>query len=123
MMVACGGGSRRQGRPGRRWMDEMHEVSGMKLVELRDMTTERKRWRRLIMTAQGHSLILKEKIYTTVTFFDVVQNGQFFDKSLVVTSFDASVHFSPFRQQVRNFPIQLSLRGLMILSRYEICLL
>src|SRR6218665_1330987 len=49
MMLACGGGSRRQGRLGRRWMDEMHKVSGMKLVELRDVTTERKQWRRLIM--------------------------------------------------------------------------
>jgi len=26
---------RRRGRPSRRWMDEIHEVTGMKLVELR----------------------------------------------------------------------------------------
>jgi len=30
-------------------MDEIHEVTGMKLVELRDMTTERKKWRRLAL--------------------------------------------------------------------------
>jgi len=27
-------------------MDEIHEVSGMKLEKLRDVTTERKQWRR-----------------------------------------------------------------------------
>ena len=31
-------------------MDEIHEVTGMKLAELRDVTTERKLWRRLVMT-------------------------------------------------------------------------
>jgi len=31
-------------------MDEIHEVTGMKLAELRDVTTERKQWRRLAMT-------------------------------------------------------------------------
>jgi len=29
-------------------MDEMHEVTGMKLAEIRDVTTERKHWRRLV---------------------------------------------------------------------------
>jgi len=29
--------------------DEIHEVTGMKLAELRDVTTERKKWRRLAM--------------------------------------------------------------------------
>ena len=31
-------------------MDKIHEVSGMKLAELRDVTTERKQWRRLVKT-------------------------------------------------------------------------
>jgi len=31
-------------------MDEINEVTGMKLVELRDVTTERKQRRRLAMT-------------------------------------------------------------------------
>jgi len=30
MMLACGEGRRRRGRPRRRWMDEIHEVTGMK---------------------------------------------------------------------------------------------
>ena len=30
-------------------MDEVHEVIRMKLAELRDVTTERKQWRRLAM--------------------------------------------------------------------------
>jgi len=30
-------------------MDEIHEVTGIKLVELGDVTTERKQWRRLAM--------------------------------------------------------------------------
>ena len=34
MMLACGEG--RRGRPIRRWMNEIHEVTGMKLAELRD---------------------------------------------------------------------------------------
>ena len=42
MMLACGEGRRRRGRPRRRWMDEIHEVTGIKLAELRDVTTERK---------------------------------------------------------------------------------
>jgi len=45
MMLACGEGRRR--RPRRRWMDELQEVTGMKLAELMDVTTERKQWRRL----------------------------------------------------------------------------
>ena len=30
-------------------MDEVHKVTGMKMAELRDVTTERKQWRRLAM--------------------------------------------------------------------------
>ena len=44
-MMAYGDGRRRRGRPRRKWMDEIHEVTGMKLVELRDVTTEWKQWR------------------------------------------------------------------------------
>ena len=33
-----------------KWMDEIHEATGMKLVELKDVTTERKQWRRLVKT-------------------------------------------------------------------------
>ena len=42
MMLAHEGGKRRRRRPRRKWMDEIHEVTGMKLAELRDVTTERK---------------------------------------------------------------------------------
>jgi len=31
-------------------MDEIHEVTGMKLTELRDVTAERKHWRRMVKT-------------------------------------------------------------------------
>ena len=31
-------------------MDEILEVTGMKLAELRDVTTEREQWRRLVKT-------------------------------------------------------------------------
>src|SRR6218665_348591 len=34
MILAYRDGRRRRGRPRRKWMDEMHEVTGMKLVEL-----------------------------------------------------------------------------------------
>ena len=50
MMLAHGDGRRRRGRPRRKWMDEIHEVTGMKLAELRDVTTERKQWRRQVKT-------------------------------------------------------------------------
>ena len=50
MMLAHGDGRRRRGRPRRKWMDEIREVTGMKLAELRDVTTERKKWRRLVKT-------------------------------------------------------------------------
>jgi len=49
MMLAHGDG-RRRGRPRRIWMEEIHEVAGMKLAELRDVTTERIKWRRLVKT-------------------------------------------------------------------------
>jgi len=52
MMLANGDGRRRRGRPRRKWMDEIHEVTGMKLAELRDVTTERKHWRRPVARAQ-----------------------------------------------------------------------
>jgi len=50
MMLAHGDGRRRRGRPRRKWMDEIHEVTGMKLAELRDVTTERKIWRKMVKT-------------------------------------------------------------------------
>lgn len=50
MMLAYGDGRRRRGRPRRKWMDEIHEVTGMKLAELRDVTAERKHWRRMVKT-------------------------------------------------------------------------
>jgi len=34
----------------RKWMDEIHEVTGMKLAELRDVTTKWNHWRRLVKT-------------------------------------------------------------------------
>ena len=48
MMLAHGDGRRRSGRPRRKWMNEIHEVTGMRLAELRDVTTERKIWRNMI---------------------------------------------------------------------------
>ena len=50
MMLAHEDGRRRRGRPSRKWMDEIHEVTGMKLAELRDVTAERKHWRRMVKT-------------------------------------------------------------------------
>ena len=49
-MLAYGDGRRRRGRPRRKWMDETHEVTGMKLAELRDVTAERKHWRWMVKT-------------------------------------------------------------------------
>ena len=50
MMLAHGDGRRRRGRPWRKWMDEIHEVTGMKLAELRDVTAERKHCRGMVKT-------------------------------------------------------------------------
>ena len=50
MMLAHGDGRRRRGRPRRKWMDEIYEVTGMKLAELRDVTTERKIWSKMVKT-------------------------------------------------------------------------
>jgi len=50
MMLAYGDGRRRRDRPRRKWMDEIHEGTGMKLAELRDVTTERKHWRKMVKT-------------------------------------------------------------------------
>src|SRR6218665_2162388 len=49
-MLAHGDGRRRRGQPRRKWMDEIQEVTGMKLAELRDVATERKIWRKIVKT-------------------------------------------------------------------------
>ena len=51
-------------------MDEIHEVTGMKLAKPRDVTTERKHWRRLVktvaraqeLTAQGNNSTVLNKL-------------------------------------------------------------
>ena len=50
MMLAYEEGRRKQGRPRKRWLDEVQETTGMNLEQLREATSERKQWRRLIMT-------------------------------------------------------------------------
>jgi len=56
MMLACREGRKRRGRPRRRLMDEIHEVTGKKLAELGDVMTERKHCRRLVkMVARAQS--------------------------------------------------------------------
>ena len=48
-MMACGEGRRKRGRPRKKWMDEIHERTGMNLAKLREATMERRQWRRYIM--------------------------------------------------------------------------
>ena len=43
-MLACGEGRRER----KRWMEEIHTMSGMNLVELRDAVEDRGLWRRLV---------------------------------------------------------------------------
>ena len=50
MMLACGEGRRKQGRPRKRWLDDVQETTGMNLEQLREATSERKQWRRLALT-------------------------------------------------------------------------
>ena len=44
MMLACGEGRRRK-----RWMEEIHTMSGMNLAERRDAAEDRDVWRKLTM--------------------------------------------------------------------------
>src|ERR1043165_6180135 len=50
IMMACGEGIRKQGRPRKRWMDMIYESTGMNLEDLRDVTADRGKWRSLVMT-------------------------------------------------------------------------
>jgi hypothetical protein len=50
MMLANGEGKRKQGRPRKKWMDEIQERTEMNLAELRDATSDRKRWKGVIMS-------------------------------------------------------------------------
>ena len=50
MMLACGEGCRKQGRPRKRWMDTIHETTGMNLADLRDATVDRVKWRGLVVS-------------------------------------------------------------------------
>src|SRR3984885_5231776 len=57
MMMACGEGRRKRGRPRKKWMDEigLHERTGMNLMKFREATMERRQWRRYIMLiARAH---------------------------------------------------------------------
>src|SRR3984885_12370847 len=50
MMLAHGEGKRKRGRPRRRWMEEIHKTTGMKLEKLREATRDREMWRALLVT-------------------------------------------------------------------------
>ena len=50
MMLACGEGRREKGRPRKKWMEEIHTMSGMNLMELRDAVENRDVWRKLTMS-------------------------------------------------------------------------
>jgi hypothetical protein len=49
MMLANGEGKRKQGRPSKKWMDEIQERTEMHLEELRGTTSDRKRWNGVTM--------------------------------------------------------------------------
>src|ERR1700733_13626002 len=48
MMLTHGEGKRERGRPRRRWMEEIHKTTGMKLEKLRKATRDRETWRELL---------------------------------------------------------------------------
>ena len=48
MMLAHGEGKRKRGRPRRRWMEEIHKTTRMKLEKLKEATRDRERWRELL---------------------------------------------------------------------------
>src|SRR6218665_1306310 len=48
--LACGEGRRKRGRPRKKWMEEIHAMSGMNLAELRDAVEDRDVWRKLTMS-------------------------------------------------------------------------
>jgi hypothetical protein len=43
-MLANGEGKRKKGRPRKKWMDKIQERTEMNMAELRDATSDRKRW-------------------------------------------------------------------------------
>src|SRR6218665_2983511 len=74
MMLAHGDGRRRRGRPRRKWIDEIHEVTGIKLAELRDVTTEKKQWRRLVKTVARAVRDLGVTLDSALTFSQHISN-------------------------------------------------
>src|SRR6218665_1585702 len=50
MMMAWGEGRRKRCRPRKRWMEEIHTMSGMNLAELRDAVEDLDLWRKLTIT-------------------------------------------------------------------------
>ena len=48
VMLGMGGGARSRGRPRRRWIDEILEVTGMRLREVSSAAMDREGWRRLV---------------------------------------------------------------------------
>jgi hypothetical protein len=51
VMIGMGGGKRGRGRPRMRWLDEIKQLTGLSLQELKEKVRDREAWRSIIMTA------------------------------------------------------------------------
>ena len=49
VMLGMGEGKRMRGRPKQRWMDEIVDVTGLTLQELKEAVRDRKGWRKRVM--------------------------------------------------------------------------
>jgi hypothetical protein len=50
VMLGCGAGRRKRGRPRMRWLDEIEELTAMNIAQLKEAALNRMGWRRLIKT-------------------------------------------------------------------------
>jgi ribosomal protein L7/L12 len=50
VMMGMGGGKRERGRPKIRWLDEIKELTGLSLQELKEAVRDREKWRNIVRT-------------------------------------------------------------------------
>jgi hypothetical protein len=50
VMIGMGGGKRGRRRPRMRWLDEIKQLTGLSLQELKEKVRDREAWRSIIMT-------------------------------------------------------------------------
>src|SRR6266568_485313 len=66
VMLGMGSGTRGRGRPRRRWLDDLTEVTDLRIQQLKDAAEDRQGWRELVhVVTRGRDRLGSEELYLT----------------------------------------------------------